>query len=323
MVAAAAIAVAAVAGSVAKGRRKVHRRYSETREHRPKDPFHGHNTRLERPKDKTGLFENAIGREVTKARDKEHLRHDSEEYKEKKRARKEQEAARREERQRQRYAEEEAEREEERLRRRAQKEKERQEEKLEREAQKRIHEERVRRRQEEEALKAEKRKGKEREPAGDAETVSDARRKAGGRRPSFAGSNSGSSNPGEMIPAFLKRIGTGESDTGGALLMVRPNSKHHDERTSNNKHHRGSDSDKEKGKEKEKDPEGAPSRPHHHHRTSSDRPRTSRHSSSRSQRQYHETPRSTNKPGVFSKAIATFTEHVQVRNIFRAERIGA
>jgi hypothetical protein len=140
------------------------------------------------------------------------------------------------------------------------------------------------------------------------------------RRPSFAGSGSGGSSAGATaIPTILKRMGTGESDTG-PLLMIKVNEV-------------GSPKDKQREKERNRHGEHRPakSREHGSDKESKvenveERPKASRHSSSRSDRKYHSESRSSPKSpklGFFGKAITTLAEHTSVRPIWRQEGVGA
>lgn len=206
--------------------------------------LNGHKTRLERKKEEKGLFTFQFGRAIDKAKEEQAVKHDTAEYK--------------------------AKQEERRVRREAREERDREERRKERE-------ERRAREEAEEAEKRRKRKEERERAAAEAEAAE--RRRV--RRPSFPESNS--SGRGQR-PALLKRMTTGESDTGsGSLLMFNPN----------------------KGPTRDETPRSSPESKTSHHRRGShtsesvsahgssrasdekrprDRPTNSRHGSSRSQR---------------------------------------
>ncbi|RMZ87844.1 hypothetical protein DV736_g4923, partial [Chaetothyriales sp. CBS 134916] len=180
-------------------RGKSHEQYWER--DRQMSIMNGHKMLLERKKDERGLFVNTFARAFDKLKDERAARHETQEYKEKVKHRKERHEAReaREREERRKAHEEEKHREE----IKAQEEAERQRRRKKREAAKRAAEE-------EEHAKHEKQK------------QSAARRKT--RRPSFEGSSSGHSSGGSSSkPGILRQMTTGESDTGGLLLIAKPN----------------------------------------------------------------------------------------------------
>ncbi|KIV96712.1 hypothetical protein PV10_00539 [Exophiala mesophila] len=304
VVEAAAVGAAVATAAAAAREMRHHRKYSETREHRPRDPLYGHKARLEREKDKVGLFENAIGRQVSKARAEEQRRHESEEYKQEQESRRERYAKRRAEAAAALAAQEEAEREERRAARRAAKEKR---EKAEAERERRL--------QEEAARMMERRKGKEREDLGE----SDGRRKQG-RRPSFAGSSNSTTSPGELFRETLKKLASGESETSVHMFIMRVNSTSSERRRHHHHRHHRHGENKADGE----GDEGSQGSSHGQRKdTISDEHSTSGEESSRSRRHYHDDAMSVNRPGLLKRTLNTFTQHVQLRAALRPERIEA
>ena len=163
--------------------------------------MNGHKARLDRKKQEKGLFVSAFGKAVDRAKEDQAVRHESPEYLQK------------QEERRQRHEERDT--------------RHREERRLEKEAEqyrREIHEqaeaERRRRKEDEkEAARVAAIAEKEKELKYLREL---ARRKD--RRTSFGESSEGHSSSGSRRPALLKRVTSGESDTGrGLLLMVNPN----------------------------------------------------------------------------------------------------
>ena len=163
--------------------------------------MNGHKARLDRKKQEKGLFVSAFGKAVDRAKEDQAVRHESPKYLQK------------QEERRQRHEERDTRHREER---RLEKEAER----YRREIHEQAEAERRRRREDEkEAARVVAMAEKEKE-------LKYLRELAGrkDRRTSFGEASEGHSSSGSRRPALLKRVTSGESDTGrGLLLMVNPN----------------------------------------------------------------------------------------------------